>query len=48
MDEEKLDLPLPLRSDNEWQHYSPVLPPPHYIPNCGKENGEKGKKLCGP
>lgn len=37
MDEEELDVPLPLRSDNEWQHYSPVLPPPHYIPNCGKE-----------
>ncbi|KAG7224086.1 hypothetical protein INR49_019821 [Caranx melampygus] len=36
MDEEELDLPLPLRSDNEWQHYSPVLPPPHCIPNYGE------------
>ncbi len=37
-DEEDLEPPLPLRSDDEWQHYSPFLPPHHYMHNNGKEN----------
>ncbi|XP_029981825.1 adapter protein CIKS-like [Sphaeramia orbicularis] len=29
--EEELEPPLPLRSDDEWQHYSPFVPPQHYL-----------------
>ncbi|XP_020494350.2 E3 ubiquitin ligase TRAF3IP2-like [Labrus bergylta] len=29
-DEEELEPPLPLRADDEWQHYSPYLPPQHH------------------
>ncbi|KAE8290100.1 Adapter protein CIKS Connection to IKK and SAPK/JNK Nuclear factor NF-kappa-B activator 1 [Larimichthys crocea] len=32
-DEEDLELPLPLRSDDEWQHYSPFVPPQHCMHN---------------
>ncbi|XP_023256737.1 adapter protein CIKS-like isoform X1 [Seriola lalandi dorsalis] len=32
-DEEELESPLPLRSDDDWQHYSPFLPPHHYTHN---------------
>ncbi|XP_074516804.1 uncharacterized protein LOC141783415 [Sebastes fasciatus] len=32
-DEEDLEPPLPLRSDDEWQHYRPLLPPHHYMDN---------------
>ncbi|XP_042357276.1 uncharacterized protein LOC121954033 [Plectropomus leopardus] len=32
-DEEHLEPPLPLRSDDEWQHYRPPLPPHHYMHN---------------
>ncbi|XP_071354080.1 uncharacterized protein [Trachinotus anak] len=35
-DEEELESPLPLRSDDEWQHYSPFLPPHHYFHNYGE------------
>lgn len=41
LNEEELDLPLPLKSDDEWQHYSPVLPMPHCIPNYGMEKLRK-------
>lgn len=36
-DEEDLEQPLPLRSDDEWQHFGPF--PPHHscTHNCGKE-----------
>ncbi|GLD69352.1 E3 ubiquitin ligase TRAF3IP2-like isoform X1 [Lates japonicus] len=34
-DGEELEPPLPLKSDNEWQHYSPLLPPHHYMHNYG-------------
>ncbi|XP_035023079.1 E3 ubiquitin ligase TRAF3IP2 [Hippoglossus stenolepis] len=34
-DEEELEPPLPLRSDDEWQHYSPFLPPHHCTHNYG-------------
>ncbi|XP_034063274.1 adapter protein CIKS-like [Gymnodraco acuticeps] len=32
-DEEDLELPCPLRSDDEWQHYQPPQPPHHYMHN---------------
>lgn len=32
---EELEQPLPLKSDNEWQQYSPLLPPHHYMHNYG-------------
>ncbi|KAF3845027.1 hypothetical protein F7725_008190, partial [Dissostichus mawsoni] len=32
-DEEDLELPCPLRSDDEWQHYQPPQPPHHYLHN---------------
>ncbi|XP_049917850.1 E3 ubiquitin ligase TRAF3IP2-like [Epinephelus moara] len=32
-DEEDLEPPLPLRSDDEWQHCRPSLPPQHYMHN---------------
>ncbi|KAM9341150.1 uncharacterized protein ABDE67_014835 [Symphorus nematophorus] len=32
-DEEDLEPPLPLRSDDEWQHYNPYLPPHHHVQN---------------
>ncbi|XP_069391757.1 E3 ubiquitin ligase TRAF3IP2-like isoform X2 [Paralichthys olivaceus] len=35
-DEEELEPPLPLRSDDELQHYSPFLPPHHYTHNYGE------------
>ncbi|KAI3367181.1 hypothetical protein L3Q82_008240 [Scortum barcoo] len=31
--EEDLEAPLPLRSDDEWQHYSPILPPHQCMQN---------------
>lgn len=35
-DEEDLEPPLPLRSDEELQEYSPVWPPNHYMHRGGK------------
>ncbi|XP_031165546.1 uncharacterized protein LOC116057293 isoform X2 [Sander lucioperca] len=32
-DEEDLEPPLPLRSDDEWPHYRPLPPPHHYMHN---------------
>ncbi|XP_026161895.1 uncharacterized protein LOC113129894 [Mastacembelus armatus] len=34
-DAEELEAPLPLRSDDEWQHYSPLLSPYNYMHNYG-------------
>lgn len=36
-DEEDLEPPLPLRSDDEWQHYSHFVPPQCCMKPCGKE-----------
>lgn len=36
-DEEDLEPPLPLRSDDEWQHYSRLVPPQCWMHKCGKE-----------
>lgn len=36
-EEEYLEPPLPLISDDEWQHYRTVGPPHHYIYHYGKE-----------
>lgn len=36
-DEEDLEPPLPLRSDDEWQHYSRFVPPQCCMHKCGKE-----------
>lgn len=35
-DEEDLEPPLPLRSDEELQDYSPVWPPDYYMHRCGE------------
>lgn len=37
LNEEYLEPPLPLRSDEEWQHYNPFVPPHFYMHNYGKE-----------
>ncbi|XP_047466554.1 uncharacterized protein LOC125023381 [Mugil cephalus] len=34
--EVELEAPLPLKADNEWQHYSPSLLPHNYMHNYGK------------
>lgn len=36
-DEEDLEPPLPLRSDDEWPHYRPLPPPHHYMHNYCKK-----------
>lgn len=36
-DEEELEPPLPLRSDDEWQFYNPFLTHQHYTQSYGKE-----------
>ncbi|XP_053291301.1 E3 ubiquitin ligase TRAF3IP2 [Pleuronectes platessa] len=42
-DEEELEPPLPLRSDDEWQHNSPFLPPHHYTHNYGLHHTAEGR-----